>query len=346
MASENEQFGLTGPSFLTAIDWNNSHHRRSIAASLVQGVYILERDRRQNRQGPQSLAPPWWEYFNFKMVQLLVDDHDVSYFGAIYEFNNFPYPYPNYPGQRPPHYVIAFRGTINKSGNRAEDFKLNLHCMINALQDSRRFHIGMESARDIVSRVGPGNVWLAGHSLGSSIALLIGRYMAKTMSAHLESYLLNPPFTSPPIERIKNEKVKLGLRFANSVVTAGLAMATGGGHNSKAPENDPFTVLSSWIPYLFLNPGDMICSEYIGYFDHREKMESIGAGKIGRLATKHSIGSIVSGATRKDYEAVHLIPSAYLTINSSPSQNFKEAHGIHQWWKQDLEFKYKLYQYK
>ncbi|KAF9598270.1 hypothetical protein IFM89_026101, partial [Coptis chinensis] len=34
----------------------NEHHRRSVAASLVQGVYVLERDRQENRQGPYALA--------------------------------------------------------------------------------------------------------------------------------------------------------------------------------------------------------------------------------------------------------------------------------------------------
>ncbi|KAF9609463.1 hypothetical protein IFM89_016462 [Coptis chinensis] len=36
--------------------WENAHHRRSVAASLVQGVYVLERDRQENRQGPHALA--------------------------------------------------------------------------------------------------------------------------------------------------------------------------------------------------------------------------------------------------------------------------------------------------
>ncbi|KAF9613655.1 hypothetical protein IFM89_009543 [Coptis chinensis] len=36
--------------------WENAHHRRSVAASLVQGVYVLERDRLENRQGPHALA--------------------------------------------------------------------------------------------------------------------------------------------------------------------------------------------------------------------------------------------------------------------------------------------------
>ncbi|KZV44938.1 GDSL esterase/lipase-like [Dorcoceras hygrometricum] len=342
MASEKETFSLTGPTFLTSfVDWNNSNHRRSIAASLVQGVYILERDRHQNRKPPQALAPPWWESFHF-----LVDDHDLSIFGAIYKFK-FPPPNYTYPGLNPPRFVLTFRGPINSSSSRAEDLKLNLHCMINNLESSTRFRIGMETTQEIVTKFGLANVWIAGHSVGSSIGLLIGRQMAKKMGIRLESYLFNPPFASPPIEKIKNEKVKLGLRVANSVITAGLAVAANGGKlPSKDPVNDPFLVLSTWVPYLFINSGDTVCSEYVGYFEHREKMEQIGAGKIGRLATKHSIGSIVSGARGKDSDAAHLIPSAYLTINSSSSMGLKESHGIHQWWRQDLELKYKLYQYK
>ncbi|CAA2981664.1 Hypothetical predicted protein [Olea europaea subsp. europaea] len=345
MASERENFNLFGPSYLTPMDWNNSHHRKSIAASLVQGVYTLECDRKQNRQGPQALAPAWWEFFNFGLTQVLVDDDDKSYFGAIYEFR-FPYPYPNHIGQGPPRYVIAFRGTTNKSGNRTQDYKLNLQFIVNNLEKSPRFQAGMEAVRNTVHKAnGPGNAWLAGHSTGSSIALLIGRNMVK-MGMHLETYLFNSPFASPPIERIKNEKLKHGLRLANSVVTAGLAIAANGGHRPTPRENDPFIVLSTWIPYLFVNPSDPICSEYVGYFEHREKMEKMGVGKIGKISTQHSIGSIVSNARGKDSEPIHLLPSAYLTINLSPSEGFKEAHGIHQWWKPDLQFNYKLYQHK
>ncbi|KAH6815447.1 Lipase class 3-related protein [Perilla frutescens var. frutescens] len=350
MASEREIFSLTGPSFLTSVDWNNSHHRRSIGASLVQGVYTLERDRRQNRQGPQALAPAWWEFFNFRLVQVLVDNHDVSHFGAVFQY--YPHPHHNHSSvnQSPPRYVIAFRGTINKPGNRQQDFKLNLHLIINNLQNSSRLQIGLETARRIVQHVGPGNVWLAGHSLGSSLALVVGRDMVKHHGLRLETYLFNPPFASPPIERLANDKIKLGLRLANSVLTAGLAAAVNyaSTHKNKDQEgdDDPFVVLSTWIPYLFINPSDPICAEYVGYFKHREEMESIGAGKIGRLATKHSIGSILSSvAGKKDCEAVHLLPSAYLTINATPSQSFKEAHGIHQWWRQDLQFNYKYYQH-
>lgn len=309
---------------------------------------MLECDRRQNRGGPLALAPPWWESFGFKLQQVLIDDCEQSYFAAVYEFN-FPYPYPNYIGQRPPQYAIAFRGKIAKSdgGGKAEDLKTSLSCMINSLQTTRSFKIGLEASNYIISRAGSGNVWLAGHSIGASLTLLIGRNMVKSVSAHVETYLFNSPFASPPIEMIKSKKVKMGLRLVGSVLTAGLAVAAKVATGPKPQEDEAFVVLSSWVPYLFVSSSDMICSEYIGYFEHREKMEAIGAGKIERLATKHSIGSIVSSSRgKKDSEAVHLLPSAYLTINTAALLNFKEAHGIHQWWKPDLELKYKLYQYK
>ncbi|KAL7108256.1 hypothetical protein ACP275_06G102500 [Erythranthe tilingii] len=354
---EKEIFSVSGPTFLTAVDWNNWHHRRSVVASLVKGVYTLERDRRYHRKGPHALAPPWWEFFNFKLLKLLVDNHDTSYFGAIYEYAP-PYPHHphiNYFGQRPPQYVVAFRGTINMPGNRKQDFKLNLHVIINNLKRSTRFQIGLESVCDIIKHVGPssGSVWLAGHSLGSSIALVLGREMVKQTGARLETYLFNPPFISPPVGRITNETLKIGLRLVNSVITAGLALAfrvagrRRSSRNADDQEPDQFTVLSSWVPYLFVNPLDPICSEYAGYFKHREDMESIGAGRIAKIATKHSIGSILTSVTGKkdSSEALHLIPSAHLTINSSRLQSFKEAHGIQQWWRRDLQFEYKSYKY-
>ncbi|XP_051138090.1 GDSL esterase/lipase At4g10955-like [Andrographis paniculata] len=344
MSSETDNYFLSGPTHLTVVDWSNSNHRRSVAACLVQGVYVLENDRRHRRQGPgAAMATPWWEAFNFQLTQIIVDD-DQSYFGAVYTFTP-PYPPPHHGGSggHPPHHVVAFRGSAGKSGGRTEDFKTNIQCMLSNLHQSRRFQIALEHVSGVASMSAA--VWLTGHSLGSSLALLIGRNFAVAPApVHLESYLFNPPFASLPI---KNEKLKTGLRFANSVLTAGLAIAAKSGAAAAGnKDSDTFAALSTWIPYLFVNQSDTVSSEYIGYFEHREKMESIGAGKIGRLATKHSVGSIISAVRGKDSEPVRLIPSGYLTVHCSRSENFREAHGIHQWWKPDLELKYKLYQIK
>uniref|UniRef100_A0A5B6ZBU8 Putative Lipase class 3-related protein n=1 Tax=Davidia involucrata TaxID=16924 RepID=A0A5B6ZBU8_DAVIN len=343
MASEREIFSLSGPLHLTVVDWKNIHHRRSVAASLVKGVYILERDRQQKRKGHQVLAPPWWDFFHFQLMHTLVDDADLSIFGAIYEFK-FPASNYNYLAKNPPRFVVAFRGTINKPGTRSQDLKLNLQVICNGLQKSSRFQLAMQAVQNMVAVAGAANIWLAGHSLGSAIALLAGKNMVK-MHCPVETYLFNPPFSSAPIERIKNQKLKHGIRFVSSVITAGVAVAVKG-HRQRSQQNNSFVGLSAWVPYLFVNPSDPICSEYIGYFEHREKMVEIGAGRIGRLATQNSTASLMYGVLGKDSEPLHLLPSAYLTINLSSSQDLKKDHGIHQWWRPNFYSRSKLHQFR
>ncbi|KAB2000888.1 hypothetical protein ES319_D12G262700v1, partial [Gossypium barbadense] len=311
MSFEREDFGLLGPLHLNSIDWANSNHRRSIAASLVQGTYILERDRQEKRQGSQALAPPWWEFFHFKLIRQLVDDVDSCVFGAIYEYAP-PSSHCNDSIDRSPRYVIAFR-----------------------------------AVRNMVAMVGDSSVWLAGHSLGAAMAMLAGKTIAKTGN-FLEAFLFNPPFLSAPIERINYGNVKHGLRFASSFITAGLVLATKGNSQTSQSE-DPFFILSAWTPCIFVNPTDHLCSEYIGYFEHRKKMEEIRYGAIERLATQNSLGDLFMSVVRRSAEAaepLHLLPSAYLTVNLTPSEDFKQAHGIQQWWRPDLHLKCNLYKYK
>ncbi|XP_031268914.1 GDSL esterase/lipase At4g10955-like isoform X1 [Pistacia vera] len=338
VASVREIFGLSGPLYLTAVDWENSHHRRSVAASLVQGVYILERDRQQKRQGHQSHASPWWNFFHFQLISPLIDDVDFSIFGAIYGYNSSVFEH------NAPKYVIAFRGTLNKPDSRLRDLKLDIQAIRSKLHQSSRFQLAMQAVQDLVAVVGTANIWLAGHSLGSAIALLSGKNMTK-LNYPIETYLFNPPFFSLPIECISNPKVKHGIRIARSVVRAGIAVAVKGQHHS-SKKDDSFFVLSDWVPYLFVNPTDHICSEYIGYFEHRKKMKEVGATKIERLATQNSIGNMIFGVCVRDCEPLHLLPSAYLTINMSQTPDFKRAHGIHQWWDPSFDGQSELHLFR
>lgn len=78
------------------------------------------------------------------------------------------------------------------------------------------------------------------------------------MGYFLETYMFNPPFLFVPIEGgFKNETLKLGIRFANSIVKAGLNLAVNGFEHHEAQSHYPFVVLSVWIPYLFVNPADL-----------------------------------------------------------------------------------------
>ncbi|CAN1300105.1 GDSL esterase/lipase At4g10955 [Linum perenne] len=353
MESEREEFNLSGPLHLTFVDWSDPHHRRSVAASLVQGVYILERDRQLKRQPPISLAPTWWEFFHFKLLRQLVDDVDRCIFGAIFEYRPPP---PSSHGHHSldasPRYVIAFRGTLTKPDSFARDIELDLHIIRNGLHETSRFEIALRAVRNMVSAVGDSNVWLTGHSLGAAMAMLAGKTMAKT-GTFVQAFLFNSPFFSAPIERIRDKRVQHGIRIANSVITAGLAFASKKTNNIKGRANgsstasveDPFVALSSWVPCIYANAGDPICSEYIGYFEHRKKMDEIGIGGIEKLATQNTLGGLLMSVVGRDSEPLHLIPSAILAVNLSPCQDFTEAHGIHQWWRPDLLLQSKLYKY-
>ncbi|CAH8272076.1 unnamed protein product [Arabidopsis lyrata] len=75
--SDRDIFSISGPFHLTSIDWNNSYHRTSVASSLVNGVYILERDRQERRVGSGSLAMPW-SMHAIRAIRNVVDKHNHS----------------------------------------------------------------------------------------------------------------------------------------------------------------------------------------------------------------------------------------------------------------------------
>lgn len=326
-------------------------HQRTIAASLVQSVYILELDRHENREGSQAFANPWWEFFHFKLHSKLVDDVDLSIFGAIFELD-LQSPECSLSISEMPYYVVAFRGTITQGVAFARDVLLDIDVVRNGLHRSSRFEIAVQAVQNLVAAVGHSTIWLSGHSLGAAMALLAGKNMAKK-GIFLETFLFNPPYFSAPIEKIQDKKVKHGIRFAGSLITAGLAFTMKAnqrinGHQQKGDQSeDPFSALSAWLPRLYVNPADHICSEYIGYFEHRRNMEDIGAGVIERFATQHSMtGLFMTAMGKETEEPLHLIPSAKLITNLGPSNDFKEAHGIRQWWKSDLHLQATDYKFK
>ena len=98
---------------------------------------------------------------------------------------------------------------------------------------------------------------------------------------------------------------------------------------------DQFNALSSWIPNLFVNRHDPICSEYIGPFRNRNNVEKqFGAGMIGRVAVLQPTLGVLKAAVGMDPQlSTQILPKAYLTISeSSSSCSILEAHGLRQWW--------------
>lgn len=190
-------------------------HRIAVAACLVQGAYALERDREKKGQDG---APGWWKEYHFKLKRKLIDDADSSIFGAIYEFRP-PKFIQN--ASSAPKIVIALRGTLLKM----QDIKLDWDMFLNALERTSRYEIAMRAVEEMVSADASPNLWLAGHSLGSAIAMLAGKNMAER-GIDLQTFLFNPPFPSDiPIELIEREKLKRFFGFLGSIITAGVASA-------------------------------------------------------------------------------------------------------------------------
>ncbi|XP_026405451.1 GDSL esterase/lipase At4g10955-like [Papaver somniferum] len=311
-------------------------------ASLVKGVYVLKDDHRRHRQGSEALAPPWWESFNFKLMHSLMDDGDSSIFGAVYEYipvsNNF------HDLKRAPKYVVAFRGTSRKQDTVLGDILLDIGVLVNTLHRSLRFKKAAQAVRKTFSEEGASrsNIWLAGHSLCASIAMLAGKTMAKE-GIFLESYLYNPPFVAAPIKLIGSMTVRRVIHGACTLFTVGLTVVLQNNEERQQSE-DLFTAISPWVPNLFLHPNDVICSGYIGYFEHRERMESIGGGVLGNLATRYSWQGLFMNATfGQEYwpeEKSHLIPSACVTTSSDP-----RPHKLSQWFTDDSVSGPTLYRY-
>ncbi|KAK8564927.1 hypothetical protein V6N13_020057 [Hibiscus sabdariffa] len=352
---ESNGSGIEELEHLSSIDWNRDEHRMSVSAILVKGVYMLEDDRQARRQDSQCQAPPWWNLFNFELDKQLVDDDD-SIFGAVFKYNPSTY---HSSIDRSPLYVIAFRGTLFKLKSYRRDIKLDIKIIRNGLHETSRFKTAMKAVQDVVSLAGVSNVWLTGHSLGASIAILAGKEMAK-IGNFMDSFTFNPPFVSPPIEGIKSKKVKQGLRYIGtsikvgvSIAAAAAAAAANDGHNNS------FAAMSGWIPRLFVNRSDPICAEYIGYFEHRRKLEDKGAGCVARETSQYSLTMKAVG--KKDIERrepLHLLPSASLTVNSDPCPDCNSAHSLRklkclaahhalaQWWRPDLNLSSDVYKYQ
>ncbi|KAA3468621.1 GDSL esterase/lipase [Gossypium australe] len=335
MSRGREPFSLVGPKYLTTIDWTDDSHRRSVSASLVKGVSERERDRLvELRGGSETLAPQWWEFFNFKLVNELVNEDDQSIFGAIFEY---VLPSANNPG---PGYVIAFRGTLFKRETWKCDLESNFAIMLNTLHQKSHVRTAMKYVEDRVSKAGSSKVWLTGHSLGAAIAMLAGKHMAKR-GKFLESFLFNPPYASFPIETIfkDNKNVIRGLQLIKGGVAHALGYSGG--------DEDSFAAISGWKPCLFVNSRDFICHGYIEHFKHRRKSDDVG---VWGLISHHSLRNIVMKKLKimdvEISEPLHLLPSAKLIENLSPPEESISPHKLRHWWKPDLNLLCTVYNYE
>ncbi|KAL6320374.1 hypothetical protein AAG906_007071 [Vitis piasezkii] len=308
MSVQREDFEHTGPKQLTDVD---------CCCEPGSGAYNLEFDR-QDSQDPQGR---WWHFFHFELKQKFIDDKDSSIYGVVYEIKCT---YPNHLPESTPKFVIAFRGTIISTKSR--DMKLNMKVFAGKLhKDKPRFKHALEAVKAVVQEAWPANIWLVGHSWG--IHCDAGWKIHGPGGKNLKTFLFNPPFLRYSLSKnIKNPTLKDGILSTKNVIKAGISFV--GVDHLWQELYDQFNALSDWIPNLFVNQDDPICSGYIDHFRNRKIEDEI-----------RSIRSAIKAAFVMDPQLpIYLLPKADLTISkisSSPNIcKIRQAHGLKQWWYQ------------
>ncbi|VAI37003.1 unnamed protein product [Triticum turgidum subsp. durum] len=345
-----DSFDVHGPKHITdlnKIDWDNEEHRRCIAACLVKGVYVHENDRAERRA--VKLAPAWWESFGFHLKKELREPiysivgviFDTIY-GAIFEYS------PSAPRDRcapPPRYVVAFRGT--KPGS-IRDYYLDLKIVVNKLEKRTRVQQPcrlvdqlMTDMRkeDEASQGQDSCIWLAGHSLGAAVALVVGRYMmVQEKPPNLRTFLFNPPHVSfiTSINLLKLDPVaKESVHRVGNFLRKGAAKVL---HSHREHMNNLFQQLSPWVPNLYVHEKDPICQGFIDYFEQRQKFME-GSPRVDTTFAAFSLrDAFWWHPIGKNKDRPQLLPSATLW-KSCLDHELHDPHGLQQWWKPDSELR-------
>jgi hypothetical protein len=154
----------------------------------------------------------------------------------------------------------------------SRDMLNNLSVLLNKQHLCGRFRHAREKVGELLLSLSsiPGNggaVWLAGHSLGASIALEVGRDLMSRMGRNLPTFLFNPPHVSlaPAIgEEARRDVYTMG--YIGKYLLGWVLR----GHRDHMDEL--FRKLSPWVPNLYVHPEDPICKGFIDYFEQRGRV--------------------------------------------------------------------------
>ncbi|EYU21088.1 hypothetical protein ABFS82_08G201900 [Erythranthe guttata] len=313
-------FHVSGPRNVSPLNWRDllfstwkdSNYKRTVMACFTQAVYLLELDRQENRNDESALAPKWWAPFKYKLVETLTDERDGSIFGAILEWDrsaalsDFVLVRPN----NAPRAVLSFRGTLLKTPTIRRDIEDDIRYLAwESLKGSIRFTSGLKALRKICDKYGDANICVAGHSLGAGFALQVGKALAKE-GVFVETHLFNPPSVSlsSSLKNVGERAGELWRRVVSVImrppVDSHSESVTNLGENKK-----------KWVPHLYVNDSDYICC----YYTDLEGEKKLATNVEKKLAT-----NICGGGGK-------------MFVSSKGNQKFVEAHGLEQWWADDLE---------
>ncbi|XP_034700879.1 GDSL esterase/lipase At4g10955 [Vitis riparia] len=302
--------------------WKDGNYKRTVIACFIQAVYLLELDRQENRTEENALAPKWWIPFKYKLAQTLVDERDGSIFGAILEWDRAA-ALSDLILIRPsgaPRAILALRGTLLKSPTIRRDIEDDLRFLAwESLKGSVRFKGAFEALKSVADRYGSSNVCVAGHSLGAGFALQVGKTLAKE-GIFVDTHLFNPPSVSLAMS-LRNMGEKAGFawkRFKSMLPSSSETQVS-----NEDWGQTPSVGGKKWVPHLYVNNSDYICCHYTdptGAEDNNGEKENV-CPTNGPMAAK-------------------------LFVMSKGKQKFMEAHGLQQWWSEDLELQLALHNSK
>ncbi|KAJ6681408.1 ALPHA/BETA-HYDROLASES SUPERFAMILY PROTEIN [Salix koriyanagi] len=322
---------------LISSSWKNENYKRTVFSCFIQAVYLLEDDRQENRTEENALAPNWWRSFKYKLTQTLIDERDGSIFGAVLEWDRTA-ALADMVFIRPsgaPKAVLALRGTILKGPTIRRDIEDDLRFLAwESLKGSVRFKVALEALRSVAEMYGSSNVCVAGHSLGAGFALQVGKALAKE-GMFVEAHLFNPPSVSMAMS-LRNMGERAGFawkRFKSMLPSSSETQAItddGEKANTAGLRNwipllglKTSMGLKNWVPNLYVNNSDYICCSYTD-----------GDGTEDKEADKENTGSANQQVAAK------------LFVMSKGKQKFLEAHGLEQWWSDDVQLQQALHNSK
>ncbi|KAG6407129.1 hypothetical protein SASPL_130113 [Salvia splendens] len=327
-------FHVSGPRNVPTINWRDlinstwiesnrkdGKYKRTVIACFIQAVYLLELDRQESRSEETCLAPKWWTPFKYKLVETLIDERDGSIFGAILEWDRAA-ALADFVLLRPkgaPRAVLVLRGTLLKSPTIRRDIEDDLRFLAwESLKGSVRFSCALNALRSISDKYGSSNVCIAGHSLGAGFALQVGKALAKE-GVFVEAHLFNPPSLSLA-SSLRNMGEKAGMMWKR--VRAMLPSRSTGDNGVEEVQSSVTLGSKQWVPHLYVNNSDYICCYYSD--------DPVGAEGSG--------GDNGDKENAKPPETNTNTPcAAKLFVFSKGKQKFMEAHGLEQWWSDDLE---------
>lgn len=313
-------------------------YKRMAIACFIQGVYLMELDRQEEKKraaaavaeeasggaGNGELAPKWWRPFKYKLAEALVDERDGSVYGAVLEWDRAA-ALSEFILLRPaaaPRAIVALRGTLLSGATIRRDLEDDFRFLAwESLRGSARFAGTLRAVAAAAERHGGAAVCVAGHSLGAALALQVGKALAKE-GVLVECHLFNPPSISMAAS-FKS--------FGEKAVAAWKRLRGDDGDGSAAAiEGDAVAAQNNrWAPHLYVNNSDYICCYYYAdrpsVAEEEEGQEGGGGG-----------GGAIAGRKEKEAAAAAAAAKLFVAAKKGP-QKFLEAHGLQQWWSDDME---------